>query len=167
MKSKKQKTKKPRTKKPVIDGWTPVENGDRYCSPSCGRGCTKAEFELAEARANALARQLGPGWTPVLKENLGWHYHVVSPNRRVVVVEHLRPVPKDASLVERAAVLEPECYGVFVSRCLVGRSRHYGNWYGSGRTLEEALAEVTRELRSQKRDLEKGLNAILTVNEVK
>ncbi|KKN04085.1 hypothetical protein LCGC14_1101020 [marine sediment metagenome] len=32
-----------------------------------------------ESLAELLARTLGPGWTPLVWENLGWHYAVRSP----------------------------------------------------------------------------------------
>lgn len=54
--------------------WTPVRRGPVYCSPACGGGCTRADYEAARAAAADLARELGPGWAPHVWENLGWHY---------------------------------------------------------------------------------------------
>lgn len=54
--------------------WIPVRNGNRYCSPSCGRGCTFAEHETAVANADKLATALGSGWKVRVWENLGWHW---------------------------------------------------------------------------------------------
>lgn len=34
--------------------------GGIYCSPACGRGCTKDEHERATEAAKALAKRLGP-----------------------------------------------------------------------------------------------------------
>lgn len=54
-------------------GWTPVRKGAVYCSPRCGHKCTHADFLAAKARAAALCKQLGAGWTPNVWENGGWH----------------------------------------------------------------------------------------------
>ena len=43
----------------TADEWTPVLNGDLFCSPRCGCGCTKAEYDLACESANALAARMG------------------------------------------------------------------------------------------------------------
>ena len=63
--------------------WMPVKNGEEYCSPACGCGCTQAEFELANMRAERLAARLNemPGgfkdWSLSVWENTGWHYEAV------------------------------------------------------------------------------------------
>lgn len=55
--------------------WNPLSRrGGIYCSPACGRGCTRAEFDRATRAADALARKLGGGFRPRVWENLGWHY---------------------------------------------------------------------------------------------
>ena len=53
---------------------TPVRDGDRYCSPACGLGCTWDAYLRATSAANDLCSMLGEGWKPVVWENLGWHY---------------------------------------------------------------------------------------------
>lgn len=61
------------------DGWKPILHGEKYCSPLCGGGCTKAAYDQAVLDADALvARLKGTGWKPVIHENLGWHYRAVS-----------------------------------------------------------------------------------------
>lgn len=63
----------------VRDINTPVRQGDRYCSPSCGGGCTWKEYQQAVRDADQLVKQLrGEGWKPVVWENLGWHFQAVS-----------------------------------------------------------------------------------------
>lgn len=57
--------------------WTPRREGNTYCSPACGGGCTLEAYRKAEHEAIALASRLGPNWKPVVWENLGWHYKVV------------------------------------------------------------------------------------------
>lgn len=55
--------------------WNPVADGERYCSPACGRGCTREEYDAARKGAQELREQLpGDAWKPVVWENLGWHY---------------------------------------------------------------------------------------------
>ena len=66
--------KKPKKNK---DGWVPVRRGKIYCSPACGGNCTHKEFLSATRKANALAKELGVGWKPVVRENLGWNFRAV------------------------------------------------------------------------------------------
>lgn len=61
--------------------WTPVRQGNIYCSPACGgRGatCTWASYQHAERSAAELAKKLGPEWKPEVWENLGWFWAVQS-----------------------------------------------------------------------------------------
>lgn len=77
----------------MTSDWTPRRYKDRYCSPACGLGCTKAAYEHAVKSAAALADRLGDGWEPVVHENLGWFWSAakgnaqVSPNERQGKVE--------------------------------------------------------------------------------
>lgn len=57
-----------------MDGWTPVLNGDVYCSPRCGSKCKKADYDKTMAAAEELARRMGPQWEPRVWENCGWYY---------------------------------------------------------------------------------------------
>ncbi|MCP4201831.1 MAG: hypothetical protein GY769_07855 [bacterium] len=45
-----------------------------YCSPACGFGCTRVQYELAVSRGERLARSLGEDWKPRIWENVGWRY---------------------------------------------------------------------------------------------
>lgn len=58
--------------------WTPVRRTVKgvavYCSPACGHGCTRAEYEECRAHARELCARLGKGWKPDVWENVGWHY---------------------------------------------------------------------------------------------
>lgn len=56
--------------------WTPRRRGALYCSPACGGGCTMVAYREAVARASALAKKAGTGWTIKVSENLGWHYKI-------------------------------------------------------------------------------------------
>lgn len=57
--------------------WTPIHNGDKYCSPGCGAGCTKAEYDEALSSALKIATELGEGWQPRVWENGKWYYCAV------------------------------------------------------------------------------------------
>jgi hypothetical protein len=56
--------------------WAPIRKGPIYCSPGCGGKCTWAAHLQAKREAARLAKRLGPGWTPHVWENLGWHWKV-------------------------------------------------------------------------------------------
>jgi hypothetical protein len=59
--------------------WTPVSRGGLYCSPACGAGCTRKEYDRAVRDADRLVRRLrGSGWRAEVWENLGWHFRAVS-----------------------------------------------------------------------------------------
>jgi hypothetical protein len=64
-------------------GWTPVLNGEIYCSPRCGGCCTKAAHDRAQEQAAALCATLGAGWMPRVWENLGWYCEAVKGNCRI------------------------------------------------------------------------------------
>lgn len=61
--------------------WDPIEkpNGE-YCSPSCGCGCLKIEFDECHRLAQhykMAAAQLGMGdWEIRVWENRGWHWEL-------------------------------------------------------------------------------------------
>lgn len=59
-------------------GWIAVRNGDVYCAPLCGGGCKYDAFLRAIKDGDKLAVQCGKGYTRVVHENLGWHFHAVS-----------------------------------------------------------------------------------------
>jgi hypothetical protein len=66
-----------------IGRWTPVRNGEVYCSPACGHKCTYKAFEYATAGAAALIAELGEGWMPRVWENGGWHFEATKGTARV------------------------------------------------------------------------------------
>lgn len=57
-------------------GWTPIADGDVYCSPRCGMKCKRSWYDIAIEQALELAARMGPGWEPDVWENLGWHWRV-------------------------------------------------------------------------------------------
>jgi hypothetical protein len=57
--------------------WKPRRRGAIYCSPACGAGCTKADFDDATERARLTCEALGPGWKPHVWENLRWHAQAI------------------------------------------------------------------------------------------
>lgn len=66
----------------------PVRRGAVYCSPWCGYNCTHAAYLEAHRKAKALCAKLGKGWTPVVHENLGWHYRATFMDGRLNMHEH-------------------------------------------------------------------------------
>lgn len=111
----------PKERKPL--SWKPVLHGETYCSPACGGGCTKAAHDEATKQAAELAQQLGPGWSPRVWENLGWHFAVVSPCKRIEVFFHEKSAPPYLAFLG-----EP--------------NSHSGLWAEHGDTPELAIAQV-------------------------
>lgn len=74
--------------------WTPVLSKGVYCSPACGGGCTKQQYnaamELAKRCASKLnrGRAAGTTWEPKVHENLGWYARAVSACGRWEVTVH-------------------------------------------------------------------------------
>lgn len=62
--------------KKQVDRWKPRRRGLIYCSPACGCGCTRADYELASKNSIALASRMGDGWVAVVWENMGWQWSV-------------------------------------------------------------------------------------------
>lgn len=76
----------------VIDRhrWVPRENGPFYGSDGCCHAllCTRAAFDQATREAAELVAHLGPGWEPVVWENLGWHYKATLTSGDLVLTVH-------------------------------------------------------------------------------
>ena len=71
--------------------WIPVLKGTTYCSPACGGGCRKKDYDRAVRDANRLVEQLeGPTWKAEIWENLGWHFQAVSGPVQVYGNRHSR-----------------------------------------------------------------------------
>lgn len=118
-----------------VRDWNPIRNGDIYCSPACGGGCTFAAYENAHKLANSLAKRLSSPratWTTYVHENLGWHYSVISPCGRIMVSED-RGSPRYSAL-----------FGEPFS--------HMGIWVARGRTAKAAVRNV---IQVAERELEK------------
>lgn len=56
--------------------WKPSKRTG-YCDPRCGGGHTRAEYLKARRAARELVALLGPGWTPRVWDNMGWHVEAV------------------------------------------------------------------------------------------
>lgn len=69
------------------DRRTPVLNGEVFCSPACGYGCKKKDYDLAVERAAALVKSLGVPWVPKVWESGKWHSGAF-----IVGEEHARQV---------------------------------------------------------------------------
>lgn len=122
------------TVKPL--SWKPVRRGSRYCSPACGSGCTVQAYEYAVTSASALARHLGPGWTPQVWENMGWYWGARSPSGRVQVYP---PHPRAGSQY----------------RAFLGLTKGPGGrWFAQGRTPRSAVRNVVAIAQKEARIIE-------------
>lgn len=94
--------------------WTPVLRGEIYCSPGCGGGCKKSDYDKAVEKAGLVAAALGYGWKPRVYENLGWHYEVtkgqatVVPNRPggFTAIIRVEGTERDGGQVESFGVIQ-------------------------------------------------------------
>lgn len=120
------------TKDGEARGWSPVRNGDIYCSPRCGHGCTHSAYLNAVAAADALAARIGPDWKPHVWENLGWHYAAHSACDRWKVHAHLRNGRED----DYTAFLGPAGEGG-------------GIWAERGETPQEAIEHTKARALAQ------------------
>ncbi len=100
--------------------WEPINEGETYCAPACGLGCTVKEYDITTANAEMLAQTLGPGWVPQVWENLGWHCSAESPCDRLSVQ------PLSTGFI--AFLGEPGAMG--------------GRWAEQGYTPQEAVTAV-------------------------
>lgn len=59
--------------------WTPKTVGvgalTKYCSPACGAGCTKKQYEAAKRRGEEARQKMRTpdAWTVHIWENMGWY----------------------------------------------------------------------------------------------
>lgn len=69
--------------------WRPVRKGKIYCSSACGGGCTYEAYKKAQKNAEELVKlcqkEIGGTWEPVVRENLGWHWHVMQQKTRIAI----------------------------------------------------------------------------------
>jgi hypothetical protein len=130
-----------RAAKPL--SWKARRRGRIFCAPACGRGCTAHEHRGAVHNAAALAKSLGPGWTPHVWENLGWHYAAISSCGRIRVLPNHRG------------------YHAFL-----GAADGYmgGRWCENGRTPAAAVRNVIKAGRAHLADvgaLVRGFESLL------
>ena len=114
--------------------WTPKLDGQIFCSPACGRGCTLKQFNEANTSAKNLAKKLGPNWRPVTWENLGWHWKIVNANM----------------------VIEPYNSGKF--NATLHTLTH--NFKALNCSAEEAVKEVLKDVQFMVEDLNKNISLI-------
>lgn len=76
-------------KKQTMRDWTPVRKGAIFCSPACGGGCKREDYEIAIIKANALAKrctkEIGGEWVIHVHENLGWHWSVIQKKTNIKI----------------------------------------------------------------------------------
>jgi hypothetical protein len=59
--------------------WTPVLRGETYCSPACGSGCTKSNYDHAVKKGGELKKRLmGRNWKIHIVENMCWFFYATS-----------------------------------------------------------------------------------------
>jgi len=124
-----------------------VRKGDLYCAPWCGTKCTWKAYQVARRRAHALAKHMGKGWTAEVHENMGWHYTVWSPCRRIKLKEHWRhgtyncrtgETTLKGSAIDQLAAILPDHYTAFLG----SPDSSGGRWAEHGDTPEEAIRAV-------------------------
>lgn len=131
------------------EDWKPKRRGKFYCSQACGGGthCLWADYQGAKKSAVALAKQLGNGWTPRIWENLGWHFEVVSPCRRIRI-----HACKNARHTEYVALLSTP----------VPHARAYGRLFiGVGKTPTAAINQIRKQGRAYIKQLQTMLEGII------
>jgi hypothetical protein len=101
------------------DRWQPVLKRGLYCSPACGRGCTKKEYDRLRQFGRRIAAGLGSGWMIRMHENLGWFMEVISPCGRIRVGPDYDYNKKKAGLPKLcgyyANITEPNDLGILYS----------------------------------------------------
>ena len=117
--------------------WEPKREGDRYCSPACGRGCTWKEYQAATKAAAKLAEELGSdSWEPRVWENLGWHFEVISKNGWWVI----EPYTYRGKEIGEVATI--------YSAGIRAHKGHVGlRWTGHGDTPEKAMEDAMKTAR--------------------
>jgi hypothetical protein len=111
--------------------WKAVRRGARYCAPACGRGCLYEEFQRQTRAAKTVAETLGPGWTPKVWENLGWHASVVG---------------LDGWLHVYFSLGFAEGFHAFLSSN--GPTAGAGKWTAPGKTARAAIRNVVRQAQA-------------------
>jgi hypothetical protein len=127
----------------------PVRNGDIYCAPSCGRGCTWAEYQRAEAEARGLAAGLGPSWEPRVWENLGWHFDVHIP-ASIRIAIHPGGIRKERVMGDGTRQVMERSWTAFL----------HHTWTGRGDTPQKALEAALVECHEEYTKLTSAMDTL-------
>lgn len=122
------------------DLWKPVRDGDKYCSPACGMGCTYAEYLATVNNANFAAEMAGKGWKTDIWENLGWHYQIIDKTGHLKVTVDTSGI----SYLYHAYLGDKDSAG--------------GYWVASNRSFTKAIEEVYQQAKDQILRLAKAAN---------
>lgn len=115
--------------------WKPLSHGKTHCSPGCGAGCTRAAYNQAKRKAQALARKLGRGWKGEVWENMGWYYKAVSKCGRIAVHEDVGGIMHgDPPVSDCTAFLNKPHQGG-------------GRWFARGSDPVSAVLRVVADMR--------------------
>lgn len=106
--------------------WTPKRTGAIYCAPACGSGCTWDAHQKAVRDAARLAKECGPGYTPRVNENLGWHFSATHSSNCCTVYR------------------DGKYY-----MAMIGPDQPGGRWVGRGPTAKDAVADGVRRAKAE------------------
>ncbi len=108
--------------------WVPVHQGDTYCSPGCGVGCTWASYVEARDKATRLAAEMGPDWKPRVWENLGWYWSAVGPEAHVEISPSPRMDMWSCSVGDRGVLGRGNTPAVALRAAIACASQKAGEW---------------------------------------
>lgn len=114
-------------------GWTPVRKGKVYCSPLCGDNCLYSDYTKAMKDAAALTAELGPGWTPDVSENLGWHWGADYMDGRLNVSPSIKHTKHGGVWTQKVLG-----YRAYLSK----DPGPGGDWVGHGKTPRQSVADA-------------------------
>jgi len=128
--------------------WTPVRRGPIFCSPACGAGCTKAEYDLKNSCGAKIAGRLGPGWKAVVHEDGGWNLSVNSLCGRIHIVVNFHQKRRD-----RIAG-----YSAFLNSA---DKQPGGRWVGHGKTPQAAIAGAVAQALASRSEIDAILKGLV------
>ncbi len=114
--------------KPKKLSWKPIKRGHIYCSSACGGGCLLTAYHKAKAESAKEAKLMGKGWTTRVWENLGWHWHIKSPCKRITLSK-----------------FDKNRYHAYLNRA----GEAGGRWVGHGKTGNSAIKDAFNLARKE------------------
>lgn len=124
--------------------WTPVRNGDIYCSPRCGCKCTYEAYLKAKSDADALCETMGDDWEPAIWENCGWHYR--AKNGVATIHPPVGGIPT---------------YSAWIEVGVIGVGENHLQFICSAETPQDALGFAVQEARTAVHRINAALEDLL------